>query len=160
MTDDDRTIRIRDLNGELRINGRSLNGRVVAMGTLGHEDNEKIIRVYRGAAAFDDWPEGDDPYREHDFGKFDVDGESYIFKIDYYSLDEMHGSEHPAFEPLNILALELPAEHASRDSRRIRGTNPSGHSLWDNPTGEWLPRAASQAGYRAQRLEVCLRRNT
>lgn len=107
MTLDERTIRIRDLNDELRLNGRALNGRMVAMGQLGQEDKEKIIRVYRAAAAFDDWPEGDDPYREHDFGKFEVDGESYIFKIDYYSLDEMHGSEHPEDQNTTIRVMTL-----------------------------------------------------
>ncbi|WP_377296121.1 DUF3768 domain-containing protein [Rhizobium sp. SGZ-381] len=65
---------------------------MVAMSQLGQEDKEKIIRGYRAAAAFDDWPEGYDPYREHNFGKFEVD--NYIFKIDYCSLDEIHGSEH------------------------------------------------------------------
>ncbi|SMD16258.1 DUF3768 domain-containing protein [Rhizobium sp. RU36D] len=107
MIDEERTRRIRDLNDELRINGRSLNGSMVAMGQLGQEDREKIIRVYRAAAAFDEWPEGDDPYREHDFGKFDVDGESFIFKIDYYSLDEMHGSEHPEDQNTTIRVMTL-----------------------------------------------------
>lgn len=107
MTADERTIRIRDLNDELRLNGRALNGRMVAMGTLGQEDEEKIIRVYRAAAAFEDWSEGDDPYGEHDFGKFDVDGEAFIFKIDYYSLDEAHGSEHPEDQNTTIRVMTL-----------------------------------------------------
>lgn len=107
MTPEERCAMIRDLNDELRINGRSINGRIVAMGALGNEDREKIIRVYRAAAAFDDWPKGDDPYLEHDFGKFEVDGESFMFKIDYYSLDELHGSEHPEDQNTTIRVMTL-----------------------------------------------------
>ncbi len=107
MTDEEKTAQIRALNDELRLNGRALNGRMVAMGQLGHDGDEKIIRVYRAAAAFDDWPEGDDPYSEHDFGRFEVDGEAYIFKIDYFSLDETHGSEHPEDQHTTIRVMTL-----------------------------------------------------
>ena len=37
-----------------------------------------------------------DPHREHDFGNFDVEGETYFFKVDYYALDMEAGSEDPA----------------------------------------------------------------
>ncbi len=107
MTPEERMIRIRDLNDELRLNGCALNGRMVAMGALGQDGKEKVIRVYRAAAAFDDWPDGDDPYGEHDFGKFEVDGEAFMFRIDYYSLDEMHGSEHPEDQNTTIRVMTL-----------------------------------------------------
>jgi len=107
MTPEERTNQIRDLNDELRLNGRALNGRMVAMGQLGQDDREKIIRVYRAAAVFDDWEGGDDPYGEHDFGKFEVDGERFMFKIDYYSLDEAHGSEHPEDQNTTIRVMTL-----------------------------------------------------
>ncbi|MBY3026654.1 DUF3768 domain-containing protein [Rhizobium leguminosarum] len=53
-----------------------------------------------------DWNDGDDPYGEHDFGKLDVDSEAVIWKIDYYSPDEMHGSDHP--EDPNVTVRILP----------------------------------------------------
>ena len=37
-----------------------------------------------------------DPHREHDFGSFEIEGETYFFKIDYYALDMDGGSEDPA----------------------------------------------------------------
>ena len=37
-----------------------------------------------------------DPHREHDFGSFEIDGETYFFKVDYYALDMASGSEDPA----------------------------------------------------------------
>jgi Protein of unknown function (DUF3768) len=34
--------------------------------------------------------------REHDFGNFQIEGETYFWKIDYYALDMAGGSEDPA----------------------------------------------------------------
>ena len=41
-------------------------------------------------------PTDNDPHREHDFGSFEIEGETYFFKIDYYALDMIGGSEDPA----------------------------------------------------------------
>lgn len=107
MADDERTIRIRELNDELRTKGHARNGKIIAMGGLSNDSREKQIRVLQAAAQFNDWKSGDDPYGEHDFGKFVVDGETYIFKIDYYSLDEAHGSEHPEDPAVTIRVMTL-----------------------------------------------------
>ncbi len=107
LTDDEKTIRIRELNDELRKKGIALNGRVVVMGALVNDSTEKRHRVFEAVAAFKDWNKGDDPYGEHDFGKVEVDGESFIWKIDYYSLDEAHGSEHPEDSSVTIRVLTL-----------------------------------------------------
>jgi hypothetical protein len=45
---------------------------------------------------FDAFTEGDDPYGEHDFGAFDLDGTRYFWKIDYYDHDLEHGSDDPS----------------------------------------------------------------
>jgi len=37
-----------------------------------------------------------DPYEEHDFGAFDVDGHTIFFKIDYYDPTLTYGSNDPA----------------------------------------------------------------
>ena len=41
---------------------------------------------------------GNDPYGEHDFGVFDIEGTKFYFKIDYYAKGSDHGfgSEDPA----------------------------------------------------------------
>lgn len=101
---DPKIYRIRQLNDELRTEGSCRNGRMVAAGRLAQE-TEKIGKVAAAVAAFEDWNEGDDPYGEHDFGKIDVEGEAVIWKIDYYSLDEMHGSEHPEDPNVTIRIL-------------------------------------------------------
>jgi hypothetical protein len=33
---------------------------------------------------FDDFCHANDPYEEHDFGSFEVDGHTIFFKIDYF----------------------------------------------------------------------------
>lgn len=39
---------------------------------------------------------GNDPYHEHDFGSFSVEGEQLFFKIDYYDPSMLHGSDDPS----------------------------------------------------------------
>ncbi|WP_312881039.1 DUF3768 domain-containing protein [Rhizobium leguminosarum] len=107
MTDDEKTIRIRELNDELRTTGRVLNGRVIAMGSLVNDTPEKRHQVLEAVAKFDEWTTGNDPYGEHDFGKVVVEGEAFIWKIDYYSLDEAHGSEYPDDQKTTIRVLTL-----------------------------------------------------
>lgn len=91
---DERTIRIRELNDELRRKGHALNGRIVAMGGLSNDDQAKQIRVAIAAGQHSDWNSGDDPYGEHDFGKFELDGEA-------------HGSEHPEDPAVTIRVMTL-----------------------------------------------------
>lgn len=106
-SDTTKSVRIRELNDELRTKGFARNGKIIAMGALGQDDQAKQIRVVLGASEHTDWNSGDDPYGEHDFGKFEIDGEAFIFKIDYYSLDEMHGSEHPDDPNVTIRVMTL-----------------------------------------------------
>jgi hypothetical protein len=51
-----------------------------------------LIQVQR----FADFNADNDPHGEHDFGRFEVDGETYFFKVEYYSPDMQGGSEDPA----------------------------------------------------------------
>jgi len=43
-----------------------------------------------------DFTPDNDPYGEHDFGSFEVAGETFFWKIDYYDLRCEFGSEDPA----------------------------------------------------------------
>lgn len=108
MNDEEKTIRIRELNDELRTKGRALNGRVVVMGGLVNDSIEKRHRVFEAVAKFDAWTTADDPYGEHDFGKVSDDGEAFMWKIDYYAIgDEAHGSEHPEGQNTTVRVLTL-----------------------------------------------------
>ena len=45
---------------------------------------------------FDNFTEENDPYGEHDFGAFEVEGVGRIFfKVDYYDTDYSGGSDDP-----------------------------------------------------------------
>jgi hypothetical protein len=50
----------------------------------------------RAIAAFNDFNEGNDPYKEHDFGAVAIADDKYFWKIDYYDLDLKWGSEDPS----------------------------------------------------------------
>jgi hypothetical protein len=52
--------------------------------------------VFIGTQTFDDFNEGNDPYEEHDFGSFELAGETFFWKIDYYDNDMTFESEDPA----------------------------------------------------------------
>jgi Protein of unknown function (DUF3768) len=77
-----KTEAIRVLNDKLRQNlstGTALiTAGVAAMGA------ESVARIVKTIAVYDDFCHANDPYEEHDFGSFEVDGHKIFFKIDYY----------------------------------------------------------------------------
>jgi Protein of unknown function (DUF3768) len=82
---DAKTARIRALNDELR---QHLTGGMAVItpgvAALGPEAVERIVKTI---AVFDDFCHANDPQEEHDFGTFDVDGHTIMFKIDYFDHD-------------------------------------------------------------------------
>src|ERR1700690_2145764 len=52
-------------------------------------------RLILAVQSFNAFTKDNDPHHEHDFGSVEVDGETYFFKLDYYSLDLRFGSEDP-----------------------------------------------------------------
>ena len=55
-----------------------------------------IQGVLEKVAAFDAFSPDNDPYQEHDCGSFDWDGETVLFKIDYFDLALERHSDDPA----------------------------------------------------------------
>jgi hypothetical protein len=76
-----KTEAIRALNDELRQNlstGTALmTAGVAALGA------EAVARIMKTIAVYDDFCHANDPYEEHDFGSFEADGHTILFKIDY-----------------------------------------------------------------------------
>jgi hypothetical protein len=58
--------------------------------------SEAIGRLVQTIAVFDDFCTANDPHGEHDFGVFDFEGTSVMFKIDYYDKDLKFHSPDPA----------------------------------------------------------------
>jgi Protein of unknown function (DUF3768) len=46
--------------------------------------------------SFEEFEEANDPWGEHDFGRFDYDGKTVMWKIDYYDTKLKWGSPDPA----------------------------------------------------------------
>ena len=73
-----------------------VGGRVVMTQGVNALPLDTKARVILAVQSFDKFTADNDPHREHDFGSFEIEGETYFFKIDYYALDMIGGSEDPA----------------------------------------------------------------
>ena len=86
--------RIRELNDSFRQS--FVGGRVVltqGVDALSAEVKAEVLKCVRN---FDRFDHDNDPHGEHDFGNFEVAGQRFFFKIDYYDLEMEGGSEDPA----------------------------------------------------------------
>ena len=72
--------------------------------------------------SFSNFTKDNDPHGEHDFGSFEIEGETYFFKIDYYALDMQAGSEDPA----DPRSYDARAHHHAR--RRVLTPTPTERS--------------------------------
>lgn len=61
--------------------------------------------------SFNDFTGGNDPYGEHDFGSFQLAGETIYWKIDYYDSDTQFGSENPANPAVTTRVLTIMLAH-------------------------------------------------
>jgi hypothetical protein len=86
--------RIRVLNDNFR--STFLGGQVVMTSGVAELELDVKARVLLEVQRFCDFNAYNDPYGEHDFGWFDVAGERFYWKIDYYDHDLIGGSEDPA----------------------------------------------------------------
>ena len=87
------TNRIRDLNDAFR---KSMAGDVVNTHGVAGLPSDVRARAIRKVATFDAFTPDNDPHGEHDFGSFDLAGQKFFWKIDYYDLTLEGGSEDPS----------------------------------------------------------------
>jgi hypothetical protein len=91
---DTKTARIRALNDQLRQNfAEGIAVMTPGVAALGPAAVERIVKTI---AVFDDFCHANDPYEEHDFGAFEVDGHMIYFKIDYFDRELSMHSPDPA----------------------------------------------------------------
>ena len=91
---DSKTARIAALNDELRQN--FAEGLAVMTPGIAALGAEAVARIVKTIAVFDDFCHANDPHEEHDFGAFDADGHTILFKIDYYDESLTYHSPDPA----------------------------------------------------------------
>jgi hypothetical protein len=105
---DTKTARIRALNNELRqhlaVGIAVMTPGVAALGP------EAVKRIVKTIAVFDDFCHANDPHEEHDFGSFEADGHTIMFKIDLYEEPDVKGSNR---EPVvtRVLTIMLAEEY-------------------------------------------------
>jgi Protein of unknown function (DUF3768) len=86
--------RVRVLNDNFR--RTFVGGQVVMTQGVDALPIDTKARVLLAVRSFSNFTKDNDPHGEHDFGSIEVEGETYFFKLDYYSLDMECGSEDPA----------------------------------------------------------------
>jgi hypothetical protein len=91
---DSKTARIRALNDQLRQN--FTDGIAVMTPGVAALGPAAVERIVKTIAVFDDFCHANDPYEEHDFGAFEVDGHTIMFKIDYFDRELSMHSLDPA----------------------------------------------------------------
>ena len=106
LTDNQRRVRIRDLNDTFRKTHDPTLGHVMLTAGVNALPSDVSAMAIRKVATFD---ADNDPHGEHDFGSFDLAGDKFFWKIDYYDRNFEFGvtvrSEPPnrksAFQPQN-----------------------------------------------------------
>ena len=96
---------ISELNDKFR---RSfVGGRVVMTAGVAALSDEMRAEVVRAVRAFDDFSADNDPHAEHDFGSFDLAGQKFFWKIDYYDQSLKFGSDNPADATVTVRVLTV-----------------------------------------------------
>ena len=118
LVEADRALHIRALNDAFRTEPWSVGSAladdtlVITRGVADH-GNDFIDRAISAVRAFSDFTADNDPYSEHDFGSFEIDGEELFWKIDYYDRELEWGSPDPADPAVTrrVLTILLAEEY-------------------------------------------------
>jgi hypothetical protein len=107
----DRTRRIRVLNDNFRTT--FIGGQVVISAGVADLPLDVRARVMLRVQRFCQFDADNDPYEEHDFGSFELAGETFFWKIDYCDLLYVAGPEDPADpnKSTRVLTIMLSVEY-------------------------------------------------
>src|SRR6516225_11468757 len=102
---------IRALNDELRQNFAT--GTALMTAGIAALGGETVARIVKTIAVYDDFCHANDPYEEHDFGSFEVDGNTIFFKIDYYDKALVSHSPDPTDSSITerVITVMLAEEY-------------------------------------------------
>ena len=118
LAEADQKARIRALNDAFRtqpwVVGSAIAGNsLVVTHGVAQRGGDFLDRAISALRSFSNFNEGNDPYGEHDFGNFEIDGHELCFKIDYYDRALEWGSPDPADPHLTrrVLTILLAEEY-------------------------------------------------
>ena len=109
--DGDKSAKIRALNDRFR---KSLTGgRVLMTRAVSALPDDVRARAIELTRTFDGFTSDNDPHQEHDFGSFEIDGQKFFFKHDYYDKSMRYGSEDPSDpeKTTRVLTIMLAEEY-------------------------------------------------
>jgi hypothetical protein len=105
--------RVRQLNDAMRqsLGFGCLNGRIMFTAGVAALPPATRADVLQSVGEYCNFCDDDDPWGEHDFGAFEIDGQTYFWKIDYYDLTLQYHSEdktdpHKTCRVLTIMLAE------------------------------------------------------
>lgn len=102
--------RVRDLNDRFRTTGRG-NGNIVVTAGLQEKGRSFIRQAVDAVRTYDAFTKDSDPWGEHDFGAFEIDGEKLFWKLDMYDLTLTMGSPNPANDAVTNRVLTIMMAH-------------------------------------------------
>ncbi len=93
---------------------RSLTGgRVLLTAAVNGLPDDLRARAIERMRTFDGFSADNDPHKEHDFGSFEIDGQKFFFKHDYYDRAMQYGSDDPSDpeKTTRVLTLMLSSDY-------------------------------------------------
>ena len=106
-----KTERVRVLNDNFR--STFIGGQVVMTAGVSELPMDIKAKALLTVKEFNTFTRDNGPYGEHDFGFFEVAGDTFYWKIDYYDAHCRHGSEDPSdpAKTTRVLTIMLAAEY-------------------------------------------------
>ena len=91
------SVAVAALNDSFRKTMNNTLGRVVLTSSVHDMESHKKMRLIQEIQEQEVVTGGgNDPYNEHDFGSLEFEGDSFMWKIDYYDNDYKFGSDDPS----------------------------------------------------------------
>ena len=105
--------RIRELNDAFRTTFDPKLGKALLTSGVNSLPGDVRAMAIRKTATFDAFTPENDPHGEHDFGSFEIAGQRFFFKIDYFDPNLEFGSDDPADpeKTTRVLTLMLAEEY-------------------------------------------------
>jgi hypothetical protein len=74
---------------------------------VSHLPPEQLLELFQLVRSCNNFNQNNDPYAEHDFGKVQLNGKSYFWKIDYYDPSFEYASADPANPEITNRVLSI-----------------------------------------------------